>query len=102
RIKLWSGCNMVQLRPYQEYEISRLRNLQRAPLIAPKGSGKTRMCLEAMDWALPVVVVCPPKAVPTWRYQAQQWIGIDPDDIQVIYGNPHARRQQWQEYTTRR
>ena len=69
-------------------------------LIHPTGSGKTRTNIEAVyrqpSWYRPVTVVGSKASLGVWKMQIEQWCP-DPNNIaiEIIHGNPQARRMQW-------
>ena len=94
----------LPLRPFQVTARDKAIRLKRCPIIAPMGSGKTRIAYEAlnefnMDQRVePVVIICPKNAVATWIEEGKKWLGVDELDFYIASGkgtSPEKRRQLW-------
>ena len=89
------------LRPYQIPAKKKIVEKRRVPLIAPMGSGKTRVALEAWaevsDETRCAAVYCPLNSTLAWVKQIQQWLGIPREQIGVAQGDVKQREATWRQ-----
>jgi len=90
---------------YIRHKIKTRRGGGAIPVIADKGSGKTRPIVEALDEEgvfecnSKVLIICSGPAVATWRRELQKWAPnlLDRTTIHLVRGAAHKRAAIWRD-----
>lgn len=91
--------------PYQTWGVEKVVHRNgKAGVIAPPGSGKTRIVVNSLDrlnrlrdefFFGPIIVICSGAAINQWVRQIPLWGDINPEDIYVVTGRASKRGMLW-------